>query len=332
MQPRPVTILNEVSRQYPNAWKQVDLFVDAKTKGEISWENWCFMPIAGAYAIVSGGGDNTVSPMQSKDVAAVGALAAWRLSQGIYRFDPDLFASLWETPLNHQLPIDLFYRLPEWCLYVETPGQIVFQKDLHGFFVHIEHDQNDGHVELRLLLDYDDGILPFPVHLVQEGILQSVERMMKYTKKQTDKIGLNIELTEDLYKEGTEEITPLISLVLYICSTNSELINKDGRTRPNKPQAKKIKKGRKYFPADKPEQWDVGLRIGAALKKATVEYESSEQYDERRTSPRPHPRKAHWQTYWTGKGRERAEVRWKNMILVNIEDGSVVPTLHAVEK
>jgi hypothetical protein len=63
-----------------------------------------------------------------------------------------------------------------------------------------------------------------------------------------------------------EVIVPLVSLVLYVCSQASE-IGEPGR-QPHRPEAKRTKRGLQHFPADKPTTWDVGVRLGAALRRA----------------------------------------------------------------
>ena len=51
---RPGQILGTYSRLYPDAWKQVDEF-RARRKELGDWADWCFLPLAGTYAIVSKG-------------------------------------------------------------------------------------------------------------------------------------------------------------------------------------------------------------------------------------------------------------------------------------
>jgi hypothetical protein len=51
---RPGRTLQTFSRLYPDAWKQVDEF-RANRKGLGNWSDWCFLPLVGAYAIVSKG-------------------------------------------------------------------------------------------------------------------------------------------------------------------------------------------------------------------------------------------------------------------------------------
>lgn len=49
-------------------------------------------------------------------------LAGWRHTKGIYRFDPDVYQELINTPLDRALPSERLLRLPEWCVAIETPG------------------------------------------------------------------------------------------------------------------------------------------------------------------------------------------------------------------
>ena len=86
-------------------------------------------------------------------MARLGALAAWRPTQGIYRFDSSLYNAVIDTPLTGDLPCEILHRMPEWCVYVETPGLRWLGAGLYGFFAHMEWDAGTGREELRLLLD-----------------------------------------------------------------------------------------------------------------------------------------------------------------------------------
>ena len=111
-------------------------------------------PLAGAYALVSRG--RTTGSGNRADVEHVGilgALAAWRVTQGIYRFDPTTFDALWETPVTGDIPTEVLFHLPEWCVYIPTPDRSWRGDTLHGFFAHLEHDANDRRTELRFVLD-----------------------------------------------------------------------------------------------------------------------------------------------------------------------------------
>ena len=86
------------------------------------WPDWCFLPLAGTYAIVSKG-KTLQSPNQAHHIGILGALAAWRVTQGIYRFDPTTFDALWKTPVTGDIPTEVLFHLPEWCVYIPTPDQ-----------------------------------------------------------------------------------------------------------------------------------------------------------------------------------------------------------------
>ncbi len=51
---RPGRTLSTFSRLYPDAWKRVD-DLRARRKELGDWPDWCFLPLAGAYVIVSKG-------------------------------------------------------------------------------------------------------------------------------------------------------------------------------------------------------------------------------------------------------------------------------------
>ena len=118
---RPRKILDNFSRFYPDAWKQVDEF--RATRKELGdWADWCYLPLAGTYAIVTKG-KTLQSPNQAQHIGILGALAARRVTQGIYRFDPTTFDALWKTPVTGDVRTEVLFHLPEWCVYIPTPDQ-----------------------------------------------------------------------------------------------------------------------------------------------------------------------------------------------------------------
>jgi len=102
-----------IGKKYPDSWKLFDQFRADRGKGLPNWPNWCFCPLAAAYAIVSGGGKNRCTVDNVGDVAILGGLASWRLSQGVYRFDPVLYENLINTPVAGDIPVDVLLRLPD---------------------------------------------------------------------------------------------------------------------------------------------------------------------------------------------------------------------------
>ncbi len=314
---------------YPGCWKQLDGFRQARGKDLPYWPDWCYLPLAASYAVVSAdAGTERISPLRSGDVGRIGALAAWRPTQGIYRFDETLYQALIDTPISGDLPVDVLMHLPEWCVYIETPGLTIDDDTLDGFFAHLEWDANTQRQELRLLLDITkpDGylLLPVPIHLtgtLREGIeAASIEAQRQAWRLKRPDIG-------DILKEiPALPFEPLVSLLLYLCV---EEVDFGGEGRPEHPQPKRTKKGWRLFPAKSVRQWDVGVRLGTALRRATSAAETADSEGSRHR-PRPHVRKAHWHSFWTGPkddtDQRKIRVKWLPPIPVNLDDIGELPS------
>jgi hypothetical protein len=53
---RPKQILRDIGRQWPDVWKQIKMIRAEKGKSVPDWPDWCYVPIAAGYAIVTQGG------------------------------------------------------------------------------------------------------------------------------------------------------------------------------------------------------------------------------------------------------------------------------------
>jgi hypothetical protein len=315
---RPQQHVAELARRYPGIWKAVDTFRASRGRDLPEWPAWCYLPLAGAHAIASAGRSTPLAPGEAAWVGRVGALAAWRSTQGIYRYDPELLEGLWTTPLSGELPVELFFRLPEWCVYLELGGRAGFQ----GAYTHLEWDANDGRCELRLLLDPGGGVedlLPVPLHLVPGGSLyDATQAALAETARQARRLGLPSLGTSFPMDEA---LSPLVSLLLYLCSEEPDVRDGAGSQRlPRRPNPIRTKKGLRLFPPDEPTVWETGFRLGAALRRA-ASGEWSEGAVAERAGPRPHIRRAHWHSYWTGtKDARKLSLRWLPPIPVGLED------------
>lgn len=125
---RPVEHLNHAMKLYGSTGGMVDGFRADRGKGLPEWPPWCFMPMAGWYAVVCQDNFEQLLPGQRlplhliADVARLAAIGTWRYSQGVYRFDANLLTAITATVLKGDVPSTVLYRLPEWSLYIETPG------------------------------------------------------------------------------------------------------------------------------------------------------------------------------------------------------------------
>lgn len=71
--PRPITHVHDVRARYPHAFDQMREFRREKGRGLPDWPDWCWVPVAGAYAVVSGGGSARVAVEAASDISIVGS-------------------------------------------------------------------------------------------------------------------------------------------------------------------------------------------------------------------------------------------------------------------
>ena len=75
-----------------------------------------------------------------------------------------------------------------------------------------------------------------------------------------------------------------------------------------------------------PNWWEVGYRIGTALRGRPVPETAAEaREDGSGRPPAPHIRRAHYRLYWTGRGRGEPRIRWLHPILVGDREGHELP-------
>lgn len=288
---RPIQHLHAVGADYPGAWKLIDTFRSGRGQDLPDWPAWCFLPMAAWCAILSAPTNSQrLSLGQAADIGRLAALGAWRYTQSIYRFDEELYSALTKTVLKGDLPCEALYNLPEWCVYIETPGQQWLGNTLHGFWAHLEWDANTGRHELRLLLDGEE-LVPVALHLGRWSLIEAVERFFTESERQSGIVGSDSPTDADMNQKLVENLQPLVSLLLYVCSNGVEY---SGNSKPGFPAPKRIKKGWKLFPAQKPRVWKLGEKTGNTIRASRVHPPGD------RKGPAPHIRRAHWHSFWTG--------------------------------
>lgn len=328
--------LIQTGRDYPDAWKAADNFRRSHGQAGFEWPAWCYLPLAAAYAVVSGGGSNRVSPHQVADVARVGAMMAWRMTQGIYRFDAAVYEAVRETDIAGDVPTEILFRLPEWCVYVETPDMETEAGQIHGFWAHMEHDMRSGQPELRLLLDMDAVLLPVPLHVGQWSLTEAIAKASDLAAVHAISVGMPHPDAKfrAIVRTWSE---PLVSLLLYLCST-ADYSRRGIPGQPANPEPKRTRRnGWRLFPASGPTEWDVGVRMGAALRAAYQREQMGDAAAPTGRQVRPHVRRAHWHTFLSGPRlrdgesipptERRRDLRWVPPIPVNIDDVSKLPTV-----
>jgi len=325
-----------VSQLCPGLWQRVD-----EVRARPHWPHWCFLPTGELGKLV--GGMREACPNIGANLNAIAALAGWRVTQGVYRFDPDLFDSVWHTPLDTEIPGEVLLRLPEWCVYIVTPGCVFAERNVCGFFAYLDYNAGSGSTELRLLLDLGEDTLfsTLPIDLGGRSLLDGLETSRERFLGVLTRAGKPSDLADIVatdMRQYAGMLGPLVNLLLYISSVNAETFDVSGRE-PRRPSPKATRKGPRLFPPDRPTEWQVGYRLGAALRAAASR--SGERVDHdavgQRATPRPHIRRAHWHSYWTGPinaaERRRLSIKWLPPIAVNVrQDNRPIPVVRSVEE
>jgi hypothetical protein len=348
---------------YPNTQRIVETLLDAKHskpyEQEFDWPDWCYLPLGIAHTIIDAECKAQGIPTRDSiaDVGNLGAILNWRATKGIYRFDSELLESLWKVKLDKEIPVDLiFNRLPEYCCYIDLEH---FEKSgpIAGFFVYREFDVNrkEGEQrEIRICLVYkesksgsksgsDNGNQEANIHMTNTPFhaydKTTIGDMLGKTWAQAKQYANgteNLQIIDDLFDsmgEVSGVYEPMFSLILYLCSTEPDvvMVGKPQKKRLNTKNPKKQKKNRM-----KPQEYRVGATIGQAIRrgrKAGTEGVSdgvSGGKVEKRTKS-PHIRKAHFHLYWTGKGRTIPKLKFIAPVAVNIGEEPELPVVRKVK-
>lgn len=321
-----------LGRELPGFWRACDEVRKASSSPE------CYLADSdGGKAFVeatyASHGDTGVESLRklnaldaSRLVTPCTTLATWRMTQGIYRIDPAVYSALIETPITGEIPSDVLLRLPEWCIYVETPGLHIQRRDggttdLRGVFARIDVDENSQR-NLVICLDVPaakgleaQALALVPGQSLHESVLGAMAEW--YTP------------AAGAVESVTRYLTPIINLLLYICSTG-DVSGKRG-TPGNPAPVRTRRDGLRLFPADGPRTWDVGVRMGSALR-AAYQAEQTGAAGGEHSGPRPHVRRAHWHGFRSGPRRRpdgteiptaarKFELRWLPPIPVNLDAG-----------
>lgn len=337
---RARAILDGFSKIYPGVWQSVDAFRALKGQNDFEWPDWCFMPNSTFVHIVKNYNANLTDIQAIQDALKLSTLSKWRIGQGIYLFDPTLYDCLIQTTLDGDIPSELLLRIPQWCLYIETLGQKLDSHEIRGCFVHLEFNVHSKTPELHFMFDSDSleqGKFSF-IKLGQWSLLDSIKRGIDHESNGTPE-SLKSQIMEIrkhrefILESQSAILQPVISLLLYICSINAEYSSKD---HPLNTPATKTKKGIRTFPPDQATTWEIGTRIGAAIRKALAQSDSiaSDSKESTHLSQKPHIRRAHWHGFWSGPkdGDRQLNVKWLPPIPVNtIEYENLPSVIHPVE-
>lgn len=341
-EPIPFKRLKDFTKKYPRVWDYCDAFQDGRDVLP-QWNDLCQIPIAATLSVMSMYPKDTVD--SGIFPAECAALYSWRKFKEIYSFDEDLSNMLMAQAEDIEIPVDVLYSLPYPCIWIQANRNT-------GFFAWFEDDVNTHIMELRMLVISDDGITAnLMLHLKQgwtisDGVKDAVELIKKSLKDpelQAQSAEYGIDMSPKQYREEfnfyfyTEQcrmISQYIQLVLYICAENKDM----QENKEQKSITSRSSSGTK--PKDvyrEIRKWDVGYRVGNAIRKYAVEkqkrdtaYESTGDSNRKR----PHTRRGHYHHYWIGSDKNnnrRIILKWVAPMFINGDEEDIIPTQHNVK-
>jgi hypothetical protein len=328
------TALEQYSREHPRIWQHVDR---ARTPPR-SWPSQVFLPqkSAGGILTAMNPGLQHGRLALSQQAMFLSMFAAWRTTQGIYRFHEDFYAELIETPLMGKVPVEAFLQLPEWCVYVETPGMKYplpsGPADLAGLWTWLDWREG-GRTPLTLAFALRTTAGIAFVHLPLAGTVeQSLLEMgqTNYGAVPSPVAGwMPAPIVQDNARAIARVLGPILSLLLYLCTDIREI--GDGTRRPQNPQPRYFKGQERMSAAEKPVEWEVGVRLGTLLRKAREQEaaEAARAAAEGRRYVRPYVRRGHWAHRWVGpmNGERKLVLRWIHPVLVNATSPDDLPSV-----
>jgi len=319
-----------IVNEHPDSLNVADMFYRDKTIiiGEKPCPAWCALPSSFIASHIAGSSDkHDVMRVLNKPMVfdLTSALLWWR-NKMIYRFDKTLADMLALQHLDGKIPFEAFDYLPYPCVFIER-DMIFGDYDVGGFFAWLDWGTKENKRVLHLnFLRKDSTSMQTVIPISGGTIKESVAEMAKNKDKRAwGKFSLDDVLQSPVVKSLSE----CVNLLLYLCSEKPDMSD-DIKLR--------VRRSRDSFGNPKRVvAWDVGIRIGAALRKTSVSIarsdndndDESAENNKPTTSKRPHMRRAHWHSYWTGKrdGTDRKLIlRWLPPTAINL-DSEESPTV-----
>lgn len=305
-------------------------------------ENGVFCPSAQLYgmsptlgaAMIAGVTQNDSFARMSERAMSVHQLfwglhvfGAWRNTLGVYRLDGDIAESVLQSPIPDETPISIFTRLPEWCVYVELPDNLVqFAKGeqavtVDGFWALFDYQNNKQTLNLVINLK-DDMSVSYsqyqPIMLVLDdnySVKDAVQAAYNNISSNVDLIAQNIFMQTDYHIT-----TALLSVLLWLCAEEPDISNIVGepmsKDQLRQPKYRLHPKTGAFITPSSPNIYNLGKRLGGEIRTFN---DKLSQGDSRVSSrKRPHIRRGHWHGHWRGTGQAKQFfVKWQPAIFVN---------------
>ena len=140
---RPYRQLLALGAEFPGVWDRAETLILRRSPPPAgasypTWPSWCLLPVGGWEAVLPRPAPDMQSMLaHAMHISRMAAIGTWRYCQGYYAYDADVYSALTATPISGDIPCSALYRLPEWCVYVVTPGLAFADAAIHGAYAHL---------------------------------------------------------------------------------------------------------------------------------------------------------------------------------------------------
>jgi hypothetical protein len=191
------------------------------------------------------------NPQLIADIPILAALAGWREVQWIFRFEKTLYTELTQAASLGEMPFRLLLQVPQWSIYVETPGLHIGDTPLRGFYAHLDWHPMAQLDEVRLLLDTDAALVSIPLR--DYG---SLEQAMAAEDERIKQGAISYrelpEITALCRQITAATLRPVVNLLLFLCVAYA------AAERPSRaPGADSEPPMQRVTPAAEPRIWQV---------------------------------------------------------------------------
>lgn len=250
---------------------------------------------------------------------------AWRNTLGVYRIDSEIFEEIVKSPIPTDTPVDIFKRMPDWCVYVEFPRPMNDSKqNFKGFWAYFSEVQSKNGskeaAQLHLVLDFCEEDLPFydgyfTISLIVDAGLTVQEAIERVFFMYDDPAEAN---------KDAALLRQLLPLLLWLCAEDPDITDIDGMP-VSEEELRKQKYGRNkktgtFIPPNQPIIYNLGERLGSEIRSFEARIREIDQNDDQlrpASFKRPHVRRGHLHGYWCGSDEKTFEMRWLKAIFVN---------------
>lgn len=295
METRPEELMRELVKKYPKLTPKINEVITSGDRK--AWPPEVLIPFVGWASIYKKYYPEAKGSLEDMiKVSDLMCVGTWRYSQGIYRLNSDLLKSLeFTTDLPNNIPLNVFTRLPEWCLYLDVQIPLA-EIPTYGYFILLDWDQRVEKCELRIVADTETGLTAIPITLAEEPLTDAVA------------VFASEEMRDDSVPKLIPAIKKILSILLYLCSNEPEIDNERmPGTSPVRGEPQKIKDGWAVFPLSQPHIWRVGEKIGEKLRQEKSAMADTPHESAKGVHRRLHLRRAHWHGFWTGPKESKRE-------------------------